>query len=117
MSSIDLCEHYHVAQSTRVQSDCISLTFLLAQAELAERDFTAERGEAIVVSTGAVDPVTEAVSATKRQEAEERNRHRCRSAPSDAPAVSRSCDRCLHASCIKANWGDVLLVMAPQSNI
>ena len=49
------------------------------QAELAERDFTAEKGEVIVISTGAaVDAKAEASSERERKAAEERNRHRCR---------------------------------------
>lgn len=48
------------------------------QAELAERDFTAERGEVIVISTGAaVDARAEASTARERRAAEQRNRHRC----------------------------------------
>jgi hypothetical protein len=48
------------------------------QAELAERDFTAEKGEIIVISTGAaVDAKAEASSERERRAAEERNRHRC----------------------------------------
>ncbi len=49
------------------------------QAELAERDFTAEKGEVIVISTGAaVDAKAEASTVRERRAAEERNRHRCR---------------------------------------
>lgn len=46
---------------------------------MAERDFTAEKGEVIVISTGAaVDAKAEASSERERKAAEERNRHRCR---------------------------------------
>ena len=47
------------------------------QAELAERDFAGERGQVIVISTGAaVDPKAEAQTAVERRAAEDRNRHR-----------------------------------------
>lgn len=46
------------------------------QADLAERDFTAEKGEIIVISTGAaVDAKAEAKSELERRAAEDRNRH------------------------------------------
>jgi len=47
------------------------------QAELTQRDFAAERGEAVVISTGAVDAKEEARSAQDRAAAEARNSHRC----------------------------------------
>ncbi|GFR44328.1 hypothetical protein Agub_g5541, partial [Astrephomene gubernaculifera] len=52
---------------------------LMALADLADRDFTAERGQAVVISMGAsgvVDPREEAAAAEARAEAEARNAHR-----------------------------------------
>ena len=47
------------------------------QADLADRDFTAERGQAVVIiSSGAVDPLAEERNEKERREAEERHRHR-----------------------------------------
>ncbi|PNW71778.1 hypothetical protein CHLRE_16g680944v5 [Chlamydomonas reinhardtii] len=49
---------------------------LMAMADLADRDFTAERGQCIVISTGVVDPLAEARREEERAEAEARNAHR-----------------------------------------
>ncbi|EFJ46500.1 hypothetical protein VOLCADRAFT_105489 [Volvox carteri f. nagariensis] len=49
---------------------------LMAMADLADRDFTAERGHAVVVSMGVVDPLAEARRQEERMEAEARNAHR-----------------------------------------
>ncbi|GIL57282.1 hypothetical protein Vafri_12537 [Volvox africanus] len=49
---------------------------LMAMADLADRDFTAERGQVVVVSTGLVDPLAEAKRLEERLEAEARNAHR-----------------------------------------
>ncbi|GIL89787.1 hypothetical protein Vretimale_16572 [Volvox reticuliferus] len=49
---------------------------LMAMADLADRDFAAERGQAVVVSTGVVDPLAEAKRQEERMEAEARNAHR-----------------------------------------
>ena len=47
------------------------------QADLADRDFTAERGQAVVIiSSGAVDPIEQERNEKERREAEERHRHR-----------------------------------------
>ena len=46
------------------------------QAELAERDFAADRGEVIVISTGAVEGKVEVMSPQERRAAEEKNRHK-----------------------------------------
>ena len=47
------------------------------QAELAERDFAGERGDVIVISTGAaVDAKAEARTAVERRAAEDRNQHK-----------------------------------------
>lgn len=64
------------------------------QAELAERDFAGERGQVVVISTGAaVDPKAEAQTAVERRAAEDRNRHRCLASLSarvcNKPAPSR----------------------------
>ena len=48
----------------------------LAQATLAERDFAADRGEVIVISTGAVEGKVDAVSPEERRAAEDKNRHK-----------------------------------------
>jgi hydroxyethylthiazole kinase-like sugar kinase family protein len=58
-----------------------SLVFTLAltralQADLADRDFTAERHQVIVISTGAVDPIEQQRSLAERKETEDRHRHR-----------------------------------------
>lgn len=47
-----------------------------AQAQLADRDFRADRGEVIVVSTGAVAPKDHARTLKERHEAERRHEHR-----------------------------------------
>ena len=47
------------------------------QADLSGRDFAAQRGEAVVISTGGVNPVDLQRSAAERREAEQRNQHRC----------------------------------------
>lgn len=57
------------------------LLISLAQAELTERDFAAERGAAVVISTGAVDAKEEARSMQDRAAAEARNSYRCAPAP------------------------------------
>ncbi|KAG2433073.1 hypothetical protein HYH02_012777 [Chlamydomonas schloesseri] len=49
---------------------------LMAMADLADRDFTAERGQCIVISTGVVDPLAEARREEERAAAEARNAHR-----------------------------------------
>lgn len=46
------------------------------QADLAGKDFTAEKEHVIVISTGAVAPVDHERLAAERKEAEDRNRHR-----------------------------------------
>ncbi len=46
---------------------------------MADRDFTAERGQAVVIMAGgAVDPLAEERDDRARREAEERYRHRLR---------------------------------------
>ncbi|KAK9821718.1 hypothetical protein WJX81_002790 [Elliptochloris bilobata] len=54
------------------------LNELMTMAELTDRDFAAERGEAVVISTGAVDAKEEARTAQDRAAAEARNSHRLR---------------------------------------
>mmetsp|Transcript_27163 Transcript_27163/g.69134 ORF Transcript_27163/g.69134 Transcript_27163/m.69134 type:complete len:649 (-) Transcript_27163:2405-4351(-) len=49
---------------------------LMAMADMADRDFTAERTQVVVVSTGVVDPLSEQRAAEERAATEERNRHR-----------------------------------------
>ncbi|KAK9916643.1 hypothetical protein WJX75_005277 [Coccomyxa subellipsoidea] len=71
----------HTTDQPAMQSvlEANDLTELMTMAELAERDFTAEKGEIIVISTGAaVDAKAEASSERERRAAEERNRHRLR---------------------------------------
>ncbi|CAL8466799.1 g6335 [Coccomyxa elongata] len=71
----------HTTEQPAMQSvlEVNDLTELMTMAELAERDFTAEKGEVIVISTGAaVDAKAEASSERERRAAEERNRHRLR---------------------------------------
>jgi large subunit GTPase 1 len=51
---------------------------LAPQADLADRDFTAERAQLVVISNGTVDPLAEERDAALRREAEDRNRHRLR---------------------------------------
>lgn len=46
------------------------------QADLAGKDFAAEKEHVIVISTGAVAPVDHERLAAERKEAEDRNRHR-----------------------------------------
>ena len=46
------------------------------QAELAERDFTADRGEVVVISTGAIEGVVDVMSPQERKAAEDKNRHK-----------------------------------------
>jgi hypothetical protein len=46
------------------------------QADLADRDFTAERHQAVVISMGAVDPIAAETSAAERVAAESRNQHK-----------------------------------------
>ncbi|KAG2488868.1 hypothetical protein HYH03_012663 [Edaphochlamys debaryana] len=63
-------------QSVLDRSD---LDELMAMADLADRDFTAERGQAVVISaggTGVKDALAEAKAAEERAEAEARNAHR-----------------------------------------
>lgn len=52
------------------------LTELMDLANLEGRDFTANRGEAIVISTGAVAGLDNERSRAERKELEDRNRHR-----------------------------------------
>lgn len=53
------------------------LSIARAQADLAGRDFAAQRGDTVVVSTGAVPTALDQQrSAVKRKEAEQRNSHR-----------------------------------------
>ena len=47
------------------------------QVDLAGRDFAAQRGDTVVVSTGAPSAVDQQRNAVERRDAEERNRHRC----------------------------------------
>ncbi|CAL5227407.1 g10365 [Coccomyxa viridis] len=54
------------------------LTEMMSMAELAERDFAADRGEVIVISTGAVEGKVDVVSAQERKAAEDKNRHKLR---------------------------------------
>ena len=50
---------------------------IATQADLADRDFAAERGQAVVIiNHGAVDPLAEERNEKERREAEERHRHR-----------------------------------------
>ncbi|KAG1659046.1 hypothetical protein FOA52_010886 [Chlamydomonas sp. UWO 241] len=51
---------------------------LMALADLADRDFTAERSQVVVISNGAVDLVAQERDAAERRAAEERHRHRLR---------------------------------------
>lgn len=52
------------------------------QAQLANRDFTAERGHVIVVSDGTVTAKDRERSLNQRREAEDRNAHRSLPLPS-----------------------------------
>ncbi|KAK9803238.1 hypothetical protein WJX73_008324 [Symbiochloris irregularis] len=49
---------------------------LMEMAELADRDFTAQRGDVVVISTGAPNPIDQQRVAAHRREAEERNKDR-----------------------------------------
>lgn len=49
---------------------------LLGQAELADRDFSAQRGETVVLSTGEKPNVDDHEKAAARRAAELRNQHR-----------------------------------------
>lgn len=68
----------------------------LPQAKLTERDFAAERGESVVISTGAVDPKEEARSAEERAAAEARNSHRCAGRPRLQAMVCGAFSTALH---------------------
>uniref|UniRef100_A0A7R9Z1F2 Uncharacterized protein n=1 Tax=Chlamydomonas euryale TaxID=1486919 RepID=A0A7R9Z1F2_9CHLO len=50
----------------------------MAMAELADRDFTAERTQIVVASGGAVDPVASERAEVERRAAEARHAHRLR---------------------------------------
>ena len=66
-------------QPRRAASSCAHETCtrtLLVQAELAERDFAADRGEVIVISTGAVDGKVDTMNPQERRAAEDKNRHK-----------------------------------------
>lgn len=65
------------AEGLHIQLQALMLQSSLAQAELTERDFAAERGAAVVISTGAVDAKEEARSVQDRAAAEARNSYRC----------------------------------------
>ncbi|CAK0755588.1 hypothetical protein CVIRNUC_002386 [Coccomyxa viridis] len=54
------------------------LTEMMSMAELAERDFAADRGEVIVISTGAVDGKVDTMTPQERRVAEDKNRHKLR---------------------------------------
>jgi len=57
-------------------SPCVIRPTSTSQADLADRDFAADRGQAVViVSNGAVDPLAEERNEKERNEAEERHRH------------------------------------------
>ena len=56
-----------------------AMLLFATQADLADRDFAAERGQAVVIiNHGAVDPLAEERNEKERREAEERHRHRLR---------------------------------------
>lgn len=59
---------------------------MLEQAELAGRDFTAQRGDVVVISTGTANPIDQQRATAERHKAEERNKHRCTRGA--APAVA-----------------------------
>ncbi len=89
----------------------LSYGALFAQAELAERDFTADRGEVIVISTGAVEGKVDVVSAQERKAAEDKNRHKCASPTSAALTTSPAPVLCvsmyatrLYFSAISSQW-------------
>jgi hypothetical protein len=68
---------WHIAEPCRHLSTYTLIFFMLhCQADLADRDFTAERGQAVVIVSGAVDPLAEERNEQERREAETRNRHR-----------------------------------------
>lgn len=69
-----------VKQGNTMQSvlESNDLVEMMSMAELAERDFTADRGEAVVVSTGAVEAIDIERAEEERREAERRSAHRLR---------------------------------------
>eukprot|EP00878_Enallax_costatus_P047712 GHUV01058791.1.p1 GENE.GHUV01058791.1~~GHUV01058791.1.p1 ORF type:complete len:117 (-),score=29.45 GHUV01058791.1:151-501(-) len=73
------CGLYVLLQSTQGRSLGASLKpsrSICLQAELADRDFTAERYQPVVVSTSAHTALAAEQSAAKRTEAEQRNAHK-----------------------------------------
>ena len=76
---------------------------LFAQAELAERDFTADRGEVIVISTGAVEGKVDVVSAQERKAAEDKNRHKYASLISAALMTSPAPVLCISMYATRLN--------------
>jgi len=49
---------------------------LMAMADMADKDFTAEKANVVVISTGTVNPIDLQRASEERAEAQERNRHR-----------------------------------------
>ena len=89
------------------------------QANLADRDFTAERGHVIVLSSGTADPKDAQRTLKERQDAQERNKHRyCQqhpSHPSGAPKDWPSACLSLHyLACIVGVSGS-MPISTPQS--
>ena len=70
-------EHYYVkAQVGLFIIENNDLEEMLSMAELAERDFAAERTQVVVVSVGAVEGRDAERAEAERAEAESRHRHR-----------------------------------------
>lgn len=95
---------------------------MLTMAELAERDFAADRGSAVVISTGAVPALDAERAAAERGQAEARHRHRL-VIPRRPPWSPSTTPDALHAQERAAflEWrrdlaaleGDELLVLTP----
>ena len=67
------------------------------QAQLANRDFTAERGHVIVVSDGTVTAKDRERNLSQRQEAEARNAHRFCAGKTHLPYVQAANEDAIHA--------------------
>ena len=67
-----LCRARHNCSATNWAHPCCP-----CQADLAGKDFAAEREHVVVISTGAVAAMDHERLAAERAEAEERHRHQC----------------------------------------
>ena len=75
MASLN-AQHSPASETCTICKVPLRVTCGSAQAELAERDFAADRGEVVVISMGAVEGKVDVVSAQERKAAEDKNRHK-----------------------------------------